>query len=50
MKTYEFEKKLLKFQMNSLKNKKFDPNNIVLNAAAFQDQLNHKFGINMNKV
>ena len=49
MKTYEFEKKLLKFQMNSLKNKKFDPNNVVLNAAAFQDQLNHKFGININK-
>ena len=49
MKTYEFEKKLLKFQMNSLKNKKFDPNNIVLNAAAFQDQINHKFGININR-
>ena len=35
--------------MNSLKNKKFDPNNVVLNAAAFQDQLNHKFGINIKK-
>ena len=46
---YNLEKKRINYQINSLKNKKIDPNNIVLNAAAFQDQLSQKFGININK-
>ena len=32
-----------------LKSKKIDPNNIVLNAAAFQDAISQKFGINLYK-
>ena len=46
---YNLEKKRINYQINSLKNKKIDPNNIVLNAAAFQDQISQKFGINLNK-
>ena len=46
---FYLEKKRINNQINSLKNKKIDPNNIVLNAAAFQDQLSQKFGINLNK-
>ena len=42
---YNLEKKRINYQINSLKNKKIDPNNIVLNAAAFQDQISQKFGI-----
>ena len=46
---YNLEKKRINYQINSLKNKKIDPNNIVLNAAAFQDQISQKFGININR-
>ena len=46
---YYLEKKYVNYQINSLKNKKIDPNNIVLNAAAFQDQISQKFGINIKK-
>ena len=46
---YNLEKKRINYQINSLKNKKIDPNNIVLNAAAFQDQISQKFGINIKK-
>ena len=46
---YNLEKKRINYQINSLKNKKIDPNNIVLNAAAFQDQISQKFGINLKK-
>ena len=43
------EKKRINYQINQLKSKKIDPNNIVLNAAAFQDQICQKFGINLYK-
>ena len=46
---YHLEKKRINYQINSLKNKKIDPNNVVLNAAAFQDQISQKFGINLKK-
>jgi len=46
---YNLEKKRINYQINQLKNKKIDPNNIVLNAAAFQDQISQKFGINLKK-
>ena len=46
---YNLEKKRVNYQINQLKNKKIDPNNIVLNAAAFQDQISQKFGINIKK-
>ena len=46
---YNLEKKRVNYQLNQLKNKKIDPNNIVLNAAAFQDQISQKFGINLKK-
>jgi hypothetical protein len=46
---YNLEKKRINYQINSLKNKKIDPNNIVLNAAAFQDQISQKFGTNLNR-
>ena len=46
---YNLEKKRINYQINSLKNKKIDPNNVVLNAAAFQDQISQKFGINLKK-
>ena len=43
---FNLEKKRVNYQINSLKNKKINPNDIVLNAAAFQDQISQKFGIN----
>ena len=46
---YNLEKKRINYQINQLKTKKIDPNNIVLNAAAFQDQISQKFGINIKK-
>ena len=46
---YNLEKRRVNYQLNQLKNKKIDPNNIVLNAAAFQDQISQKFGINLKK-
>lgn len=49
MKNFKFEKKYVTYQLNSLKQKKVDPNNIVLNAAAYQDQIFQKYGMNFNK-
>ena len=46
---FKYEKKLVTYQLNSLKTKKVDPNNIVLNAAAFQDQLLQKYGMSFGK-
>ena len=46
---YNLEKKRINYQINQLKTKKIDPNNIVLNAAAFQDQISQKFGISLKK-
>ena len=43
------EKKRINYQIKQLKTKKIDPNNIVLNAAAFQDQISQKFGISLKK-
>ena len=45
MKYFNIQKKYVNYQIDNLKNKKIDPNNIVLNAAAFQDQLTQQFGI-----
>ena len=45
MNNYHLQKNIVNYQLNSLKNRTVDPNNIVLNAAAFQDQISQKFGI-----
>ena len=44
-KYFAIEKKYINHQLNAIKNAKIDPNNIVLNAAAYQDQISRKFGI-----
>lgn len=49
MKNFNFEKKYVTNQLNIIKNIKIDPNNVVLNAAAFQDQLMRKYGLNLKK-
>ena len=47
MNSLKFQKSYINHQLDSLKTRKIDPNNIVLNAAAFQDQISQKFGINL---
>lgn len=49
MKNVLNEKKWIANKINTLKNIKVDPNNIVLNAAAFQDKLIHEMGIKTTK-